>query len=212
MDYSANIRGIFHLATAADIDAGREWYPTAGRLAAAIGDRTGHGADRIAAAMAALSPRNPWAWNVQDTAAVAEYAANGGDLPKVTTFGQNRDRAIAFLLGAADWSSAALKVRSFVANICGDVDAVTVDVWAIRVATGGACSTVKNAGVYRDVAAAYRTVAAELGFSPRDLQAITWIVAERIGLGSNRRGRHTATLKRGTFGWVADLLTAGGAA
>lgn len=210
MDYSANIRGIFHLATDADIAAGREWYPSAGRLAAVIANRTGHAPDRIAAAIAALSPRNPWAWNVQDAAALAEYVAGRGDLPKVTTFGANRDRAIAFLRGAADWSSAALKVRSFVANICGDVDAVTVDVWAIRVATDGRESTVKNAAVYRAVADAYRAVAADVGLTPRELQAVTWVTAERIGLGSKRRGRHSATFKRGTFAWVADAL--GGAA
>lgn len=208
MDYTANIRAAADAATTADYAAGLRWYPAAGAIAATIADRTGFGTDRIAAAIAALSPRNPWAWNVQDAAALATFVRDGGTMPRVTTFNTNRDRAIAMLRGERDWASAALKVRSFVANICGDVDRVTVDVWAVRVATAGAESEVGGVRKYRAIEDAYRTVAAERGMTPRELQAVTWVWAERIGLGSNRRGRHTATLKAGTFEWVAAALAA----
>lgn len=209
MNYCDSIRTVYAQATDADRRAGREWYPEAGRIAAAIADRTGIATDRIAAAIAALSPRNPWRWNVADAAAFALAAADGAaERPTATTFSANADRAWQFVNGATDWRSTALKVRSFVANILGDTDAVTVDVWAIRVATDGAQHAVRNDREYREIADAYRTVAAELGITPRDLQAITWVTAERIGLGSKRRGRHGSTFKRGTLAWVPALLTA----
>lgn len=206
--YRDNVRSIYALATSADVAAGRAWYPAAGGIADAIATRTGVDVGRVAAAIAALSPRNPWRWNVQDAAAYADAAARGDDTPPVaTTFGANRARAWQFVTGGADWKTSALKVRSFVRNIMGDVDAVTVDVWAIRVATNGAESAVKSDRQYRDVADAYRDVAAEVGETPRDLQAITWIVAERIGLGSKRRGRHSQSFKRGTFAWIVALMS-----
>lgn len=215
----ASIVRTYRDATADQIAAGRRWYPAAGAIATGIADWAGLPADRVAAAIAALSPRNPWAWNVADAAAFADAAAAGRPTrPSATTFNSNADRAWAILNGGADWRTSALKVRSFVANILGDTDAVTVDVWAIRVATDGRIDTVRNDGQYRRVADAYRSAALYLlgadsvVITPRDLQAVTWLVAEQSGIGSRRRGRHGLTLKRGTLPIVATLLALGGAA
>jgi hypothetical protein len=156
--------------------------------------------DRVAAAIAALSPRNPWTWNVQDAAAYAFAVANGHDMPTATTFGANRRNAWAFLNGTHDWTSSALKVRSFVSNIMGDLNAVTVDVWAIRVATGGLLDAVPNDATYIMVANAYREAARIVGETPRDLQAITWLIAQTA---DNRAVKRP---KRGTFDVVLDAL------
>lgn len=205
-DYTENIRRFWEMATDDEKVAGAEWYPSAYRIADGIGQWSGLATDRVAAMVAALSPRNPWKWNVQDAAAFAFAIANNREMPTATTFGQNRRIAWNLGRGESDWRSSALKVRSFVANIMGDENAVTVDVWAVRVATNGEQSEVKSDGLYVAIAEAYRMVAADLGISPRTLQATTWLVAERLGVGSKRRGRHSATLKRGTFPIVAALL------
>ena len=55
--------------------AGAAWYPTAGRMVSAIADSAGLPAVRVAFAMAALSPRNPWRWNVADAYRYAHAAA-----------------------------------------------------------------------------------------------------------------------------------------
>lgn len=208
--YAENVRRIFDLATPEDIEGGVGWYPLAARIVRAIADWAGMAPDRTAAIMAALSPRNPWKWNAQDTAAFAWAIAHDLPMPSATTFMVNRVNAWRLGSGAEAWRTAAPKVRSFVANIMGDLDAVTVDVWAARVATlgvyGGESIPV---GQYRAIATAYRRVAADVELAPRDLQATTWIVAERIALGSQRRGRgHAATIKRGTLPFVAELLAA----
>lgn len=216
-DHDAMVAAIvatYRDASPEDIAAGVAWYPTAGRMVAAIADSApiaGHGTvpqHRVAFALAALSPRNPWRWNVADAYAFTHAAAavlsgepdNGP--PAATTFGSNRAAAWRALgiMGATmgdPWASAAPKVRAFVSAILGDAHAVVVDVWAIRVATGGALDAVRP-GEYGRVAAAYQDAAAIVGIAPRDVQAITWLVAQRAGLGSNRRSDHTLAFKRGT--------------
>lgn len=205
-----NIRSAILRASAAEYAEGKSWYPTAGRLAAVIADATASDVATAGAVIAALSPRNPWAWNVADAYAVLTHAqrpttrdGNAAKLPRVTTFNSNRDRAISFAAGASDWTSAAPKVRSFVANIMGDYRAVTVDVWAIRCATGGALDAVPSRkGAYQRVADAYRAVAAELGILPAEAQAIAWVVCRN----ADPRAAHAKAPKRGTAAIVLQAL------
>lgn len=196
-DMVAAIADTYRRATAADLAAGRDWYPTAGRIVDAIAASAGMSSPKVAMALAALSPRNPWRWNVADAYRYAHAAYAGDPMPTATTFGVNQRRAWAILTTGDAWTSAAPKVRAFVSAILGDRQSVVVDVWAIRVASRGALDRVSNAD-YGLVARAYRLAAATLGESPRDLQAITWLTAEREGLGSKRRGRHGETFKAGT--------------
>jgi hypothetical protein len=55
----------------------------------------------------------------------------------------------------------------------GDENAVTVDVWAARVA-GVDPEILRRPREYAAVAEAYRRAAKRVGISPRKLQAITW--------------------------------------
>lgn len=85
------------------------------------------------------------------------------------------------------------KVRAFYANITGDADAVTVDVWAVRAARGDqACvpdgrgrlryaddGTV-SAREYREYADVYRRAARRLGVTPRECQAAVWVAVRGV--------------------------------
>lgn len=207
--YADNIRTIYQQSTDTDRKTGQAWYHRANEIVARISVESGISADRVAAALAALSPNNPWNWNVQDAAAFALAAANGDPMPTATTYGINQRRAWDFLTGETDWTTAAPKVRSFVRNILGDHDTVTVDIWALRVASMGTEPKVRTPAHYRTIANAYRLVAGELNIAPRDLQAITWVIGRRTALGLAKPVRPSTSLKRGTFTWVATLLTAG---
>lgn len=198
--YVANLVTAYAAATPDELRTGRDWYPAAARMVRTISRRTGIGRRRVALAVAALSPRNPWRWNIQDTAALATFVTAGaeGTPPSVTTFNGNRDLALRYLQGAADWSSSAPKVRSFVANIMGDTTAVTVDVHATRCATGGTLNHPRTDREYDAIAEAYRIVAAAVGETPRELQAVLWLVAIRQ---HGRIGKVQAC-KRGTFDYI----------
>ncbi len=203
---SVNILREYARASAEQRSAGSAWYPAAGRLVRGLADWSGQDPANVAAALAALSPRNPWLWNAQDCAVFSLAAGTiGAPIPSATTFGANRRTAWAFLTGSADWRGSALKVRAFVRAILGDPDSVVVDVWAVRVATAGDRSAVTSEADYRELAQAYQTAALELGLPARDLQAIVWLSAQARGLGSSRRGG-IQRAKRGTLSIVAELL------
>src|SRR5438046_239682 len=111
-EYVANILLAYRAASPADIAAGRDWYPAASRIVDAIAEWANVDPPRVAAVMAALSPRNPWQWNVQDCAAVTYAASHGRPMPHetvcpvtVTTFDSNRDTAWRFATGESDWVS-----------------------------------------------------------------------------------------------------------
>jgi hypothetical protein len=90
------------------------------------------------------------------------------------------------------------KVRAFYSNIMGDTDAVTVDTWAVRVATGRTGKhaewTIGTKRRYAAVADAYRRAAVILGVDPRTVQAATWVAAR--GVKPTDAGFHAASAAR----------------
>lgn len=160
---------VFDSATASDFEAGARWYDDARELAVSLSAHTGGDVERSAAVIAALSPRTPWARNV---AAATALLAAGEVIPGVlgrnlATAQQARATGIAALGGP--------KTRRFAANISGDDHAVTVDVWAARVA-GISEKALQRKGVYDAVERAYRKAAYARGVTPATMQATTWVI------------------------------------
>jgi hypothetical protein len=159
----------FDGATASDLESGATWYDDAHALAVDLSARHGIPVDNAAAVIAALSPRTPWSRNV--AAAVTLLAT--GDAPG--NIGRNVETA----RRAVTDGFAALggpKTSAFARNIAGDTEAVTVDVWAARVADIDE-NLLTRKGVYDAVAHAYRLAARRRGVAPTTMQATTWIVA-----------------------------------
>ena len=161
-------------ATADDMTAGAAWYPAAGELARDLATRGGHTLETAAAVIAHLSPRTPWGRNV---AGAAVMLLTGED--PTGHLGDNVRRARRALESTDPLSTLRThKVRSFAANILGDRDAVTVDVWAMRVALGTVDDrALRRVGTYDALAHAYRLAAARVGTDPATMQATTWVVA-----------------------------------
>lgn len=206
-DMVANIADTYARASQAQRESGRRWYPTAKTVVTAIAEATGMNDVRVCYALAALSPRNPWRWNVADAYSYAEARAQGRSMPRATTFKRNQLKAWQALgQDGQPWSTSAPKVTAFVAAIMGVEDAVVVDVWAYRVATTTTTKAVSTKA-YRAVEAAYAEAAELAGETPRDMQAITWLVAQTEGLATHRTGRHDLTFKAGTAALVMALLS-----
>lgn len=202
------ILATYRRATPEQHAAGAAWYADARRIATAIADVTGVERRRVTTVIAALSPRNPWRWNVADAYAFCAARVEGRTMPTATTFGRNQRAAWAALDPTVEdpWRTSALKVRAFVAAIEGDPDAVVVDTWAVRVATSGAVDRVERDRDYVTVADAYRVAAGVAGIEPASIQAITWLVAQTEGLASRRRGRTDMTFKAGTPTWLKEVV------
>lgn len=146
---------------------GRQWYPTAGATVAALaGDNLP--VSTTAAIVAALSPRERWRRNVS-------LAAQAMQRMPLGCLGRSARNAEAIRDGAdpADVLKGP-KTYAFWRNLCGDGDAVTVDVWATRAALGR--SDIDSPGSrYTRLANVYRRAAERVAERPCDFQAIIWL-------------------------------------
>lgn len=170
----ARILRTFDKASASDVESGVHWYDEAGTLASDLAATTGHSRDVCAAVISHLSPRQFWARNVASATAILS-----GDDAYPGIMGRELSRA----LSARDdgWDDLAEsfngpKTRRFYLNIIGDREAVTVDVWACRVADLDETALGRK-GAYEAVEHAYRLAARRRGVDPSTMQATTWIVA-----------------------------------
>lgn len=162
-------------ATMADVDAGLVWYDDLGAELLGLAQLTSYPREAVVAAFAHLSPRISFTG-----CKVATLAMFGGE-PRpagVMLAPWNRARQamdapdpLATLKGP--------KVRAFARNILGDTQAVTIDIWALRVALGDDFDPglITRKGVYDALARCYRLAALRVGLTPRETQAITWVVA-----------------------------------
>lgn len=167
------ILATFDRATASDLESGARWYDVANSLAVSlVGTSEVDSLDRAACLIAALSPRTDWARNVAGAVAMAH-----GDAPH-GCIGTNVDRAVNVLAATDphDGLGNGPKVKAFARNIAGDVESVTVDVWACRVADLDE-TLLSRKGAYDAVAHAYRLAARRRGVDPATMQATTWVVA-----------------------------------
>jgi hypothetical protein len=176
-------------ASAEDILSGIEWYGRAESAAAEIAEGTELSTRTVAGIIAALSPRNNWRTNLAWAAAVVEaYAEGATNPPNVHTRAM---RAQAWRIASGEDPLDVLngpKVRAFFANITGDHEAVTVDVWAARIAEGTwtphptkrtlrdwAAEPAPQGSRYTTIARAYREAAHIIGRTPREVQAAVWV-------------------------------------
>lgn len=197
-DMRDSIRANYNAADPAMLADGLAWYDSASDLIRADAAAYGVPYSTAAAVYAACSINASWAANVTIARRWLQYATGGQRPSGLATVATRCDAAIAervdtfedafrVVLQGAD--SRGSKVASFCANFHGQTDFVTVDRWAM-VGAGQATATVNAKGKrtpcdthgkapkgpkYDRVADAYRTVAAELGITPRELQAAVWV-------------------------------------
>ena len=160
-------------ADAVTVREGMEWYDEARQLTVKLSLMSEYTTAQVAAAMAHLSPRLRWNQNVEAITDLVLY----GTLPAYVMQGPAK-RARKALVAAEPMNTfgkRAKKTLAFARNINGDVNAVTVDTWILDV-VGITEQQLKLVGVYDAVAHAYRLAAKRRGFTPAQLQAITWIV------------------------------------
>lgn len=166
-----NILRQYRAATEEAITAGSHWYEAA--LAICQQAVTDHQVDLegAACALAHLSSRLPWTKNVEAFSTLVSHQQRP---PWVLT--RSWMLASAALPAADPWSTfgrRASKTRAFAQAILGDENAVTVDIWAARIADVDP-AVLSRPSEYAAVADAYRRAAKRAKITPRQMQAITW--------------------------------------
>lgn len=157
--------------------AGRLWYPTAEAVIAELSDRYGVSRVDTAAVVAALSPQTRWRSNIVAAEALLEGRRS---IALAHAYPLNVAKAERVLAGEdpADVLGGP-KVRAFWKNLAGNRDAVTVDVWAARAASGGQIDAPSPAQYLR-IATAYAAAANMVGETNRETQAIVWLAARPV--------------------------------
>lgn len=175
---------VWNRSTDTDREAGARWYREDSETV--LGALVAAGAptrEAAAAVIAHLSPRTTWARNV--AGALALVSEGEAAALALGCMSASVTRAVAALSApGADAALATLKgpkTSRFARNLLGDSEAVTVDVWAARIAMG-ACvedpeKVLARTGVYDACEAAYREAAHRTGVDPTTMQATTWVVA-----------------------------------
>jgi len=178
-----NILAMYNMANDRQRQAGADWYLDAWYICQDLADEYTYPVDSIARALAALSPMTTWERNVD----ILEQVIQTGDGP---TFKSNVEKAVHILDGEYRWLSGD-KVTSFAANILGDLDAVTIDIWAWRIWAGTWKAGAWRAKVpaiksdeYSKIADDYRAAAEIVGMTPAELQAITWTTIRELAPGN----------------------------
>lgn len=160
-------------ATPEQRQRGRDWYPAYRRHCARIARETGAPIRRAVATAAILSPDAQLRTNLDwaRTACQSRGAAAVGRYPNAM-----RARYAPVLTGDCAPSDACTgdKVRNFYRAILGDPDAVVLDRWALRAV--GFERKSPTPLQYARIAETFREAAAAVGETPRDFQAIVWIV------------------------------------
>jgi len=177
----SRIVACYRSADLTQVIAGRNWYPTVKKIAEHIHPSYIAGAGVIAA----LSPRVKWDENIKAAVTVCQVALSGSEIPPdVIGMCRNRDKAWKIARGEYKYSplellnssNGAYKVNAFFANIIGDTQLVTVDVWAARVAIPEFDEESVRHNRYLMVQDAYQKAAKRIGdITPRDLQAVCWV-------------------------------------
>jgi hypothetical protein len=162
-------------ATAVDVDKGTRWYDEGESLVDDLAAEHRLSRETVAAVIAQLSPRTTWGRNVEG----ARKLLATGEAPGC--LGANVARALVALESADPLATLnGPKVSRFARNLLGDRYAVTVDVWAARVALGDQGDgerVLDRVGVYPAIEHAYRVAAERVGVDPTTMQATTWVVA-----------------------------------
>jgi len=171
-----NLTNIGNSLTTYEVIAGMGWYTGAENLARRLARKYGVTKHQAAGVIAAMSPNQSWSNNIR----MAEMALAGN--PRGFSHAVARVKRI--LAGGSIISTfpepdgPSHKIREFYRAIAGNPNAVVIDRWALRAATGKRWADIhdlQRVGVYAMVASCYREVAELFEMAPRDFQAAVWI-------------------------------------
>lgn len=197
-----NLLKVFRTAGEAQISAGSGWYERAGALVDRLAEGTGLSRAQARSSAAVFSTNADWPQNIRNaqdffgairsgakslddvntyiqSVRGGKNATTGRITEKAWRVSQTPDAQIDPLLARYSKGSTGFdnpKLREFAQGLMGNKSAFTVDRHMARMMAGGRGLTDDSRahGVFQT---AGRNVAGQLGISPADLQAITWVAA-----------------------------------
>lgn len=177
-----NIVAVYRLATTDERTRGAQWYPLAHHIVLEWADTFGRSIANVACVIAALSPQIEWTRNlvIADDLLHGNPPSIGGVILRSVRIAERiRDD---HATDTASYFKQGCKVRSFAANLAGNLNVVTVDTHGAQIAAGSPTSNLRvdTWRRYEPVASAYVEASRRLQIKPSELQAITWLTWKRL--------------------------------
>jgi hypothetical protein len=181
-DMVENLTLAFRNTTPADRIKGMGWYAEAQRFAETLATVANMPTRNIAGAIAATSPAQTWEIQQVYLPELVRDYLNGTPAHKSTGIGtvEQKRKAYACLDGVLGALGNGKKTNRFLANLLGNTTVVTIDRWAYRVAVNDLSVMQPSPDWYEAIEAAYQEAAWQLGYTPREFQAILWVYIRRI--------------------------------
>lgn len=169
---------LFNMATAKDIQDGKDWYIIANNEAQKLAKEFNICPLKCAGVISALSPNNKWNQNLKDAHKVCKAFSEGkgANDVKVCTFNTNKFRAFAILNNLVEITNDSRKTYAFVRNVGSlDADRITIDIWHLR-ACYGKDKGIVSQFIYDQIESLTLRKAKKLGLKGYEYQAIIWLV------------------------------------
>ena len=173
---TSNIMRVLNSANNAQIDAGKEWYERANRLAKKLGEKHNIPVQNVVFAIAALSPIKDWGGNQLATIELVETGDTKNQTPDNVA---KAKKCLAGDLGALRGQ----KVTRFagaIMNPQGDsvacIDRHAFSIWMGAKQTDVQQKVLARKGAYETIADSYEIAAKISGRPVHEVQAITWVV------------------------------------
>ena len=182
--FKKNLLQLYDRCSDLVIEEGKIWYRQANMFAENLSNKYNISLKTAASVIACLSPAAKWERNLIDAENMTRNYYHrgyiGGKATVVTTYGKQKEKALGVLCNGLHLSpEQGLKTFNFMHNIVNpsDPNFVTIDRHAYRILSGDNSKgdlaiTKKQYGIASDV---YKSVAKKLGYTPCQLQAITWV-------------------------------------
>lgn len=167
--YSARFHRRLCKASPSAIAEGLEWYETAADTCQLMAERYGCTFLQACAVVAAFSPKTRWSHNLR---LARDFLAHGTARTMGSRLNAAR-RALDEGLESFDPDTSP-KVLEFARAIAGYPGAIVVDSWICRAAGIAKDSPTKRQRL--EIQAAFRRVARRHGLTPRETQAVVWVV------------------------------------
>jgi hypothetical protein len=185
-----NLEKIFNQALPVEIENGKKWYSDANNTLKELSVKYNISPEIVFAVCSALSPRCIWNQNIIDTENVlnwftTKYHGINRNLPKVTTYGRNLQKAIDILKTENTDVFISRKTFNFFNNILNpdNPEYVTIDGHGIN-AYYNKLGIVENKHFtpkyYDKIANSYKNIAKKYALLPCQFQAIIWLCFKRI--------------------------------
>lgn len=176
-----NILDVYQACSSAEVLGSKDWYGVARAWCERRSRMYDMNVRTIAGVISALSPRNQWKRNLEDADQVLHAVHHGHSVAWVLSGSFRKSVEKAWDIARyrmPELAETSPKTRAFLDCIDNpSSQAVTVDVWAMRVIDGDMDAKARNIKEveYEEYAQAYRNAGKEVMLRPMQVQAVTWV-------------------------------------